>query len=202
LKTTCEKGCFPTNNTVVLRNGLPEPYQTFFVCGYYLGTREGELIKLEWSEVDLEAGQITLKRYNTKTKKPRVLPLYGEMKQFLQMAKERRDRLYPNCPWVFNRKGKPFLFLPKTWNKLVAKLGVPALHFHDLRRTAVTNMFEAGFSEKEAMEISGHATTAMIRRYHIIKRSRIKELGAKLEKYHETLKTEAGTFTGTPVRTQ
>ena len=93
---------------LILRNGLPEPYQTFFVCGYHLGTREGELIKLQWSEVDLDKNEILLKRYTTKIKEPRVLPIYGEMGHFLKMAKERRDRLYRDCPWVFNRKGKRF----------------------------------------------------------------------------------------------
>jgi integrase len=181
---------------LILRNGLPEPYQTFFVCGYHLGTREGELIKLQWSEVDLDKNEILLKRYTTKSKKPRVLPIYGEMKQFLTMAKERRDRLYPDCPWVFNREGEQFLFLPKVWNNHVKRLGVPGLHFHDLRRTGVTNMINAGFTEKEAMIISGHKTDGMLRRYHIVKRERIQELGAKMEKYFQ--EQMAGILAGIP----
>jgi hypothetical protein len=39
--------------------------------------------------------------------------------------------------------------------------GIPKAVYHDLRRTALTNMIEAGFSEKEVIEISGHNTRAV-----------------------------------------
>jgi integrase len=167
----------------IVRNGLPEPYQTFFVCGYHLGTRLGELAKLQWSEVDLNRKEIVLKRYTTKIKEPRVLPIYGEMPHFLAMAKERRDRLYPTCPWVFNRKGRQFKFQHETWNSRMEKLGVPGLHFHDLRRTAASNLIQAGYSEDEAMKITGHKTRKMFQRYHIIRRERIQEIGRGMDEY-------------------
>ena len=47
-------------------------------------------------------------------------------------------------------------------------------------RTALTNMIEAGLSEKEAMEISGHRTRAVFDRYHIISDRRMKQNAEKL----------------------
>jgi integrase len=66
-------------------------------------------------------------------------------------------------------------------NGVCALAGVDNTLFHDLRRTALTNMIEAGFSEKEAMEISGHKTRSVFDRYHIVSDRRLKQLGERLE---------------------
>jgi integrase len=58
---------------------------------------------------------------------------------------------------------------------------VPKASYHDLRRTAFTNMIEAGFSEKEAMEISGHKTRAVFDRYHIVSPRRLRQLAERIE---------------------
>jgi hypothetical protein len=41
-------------------------------------------------------------------------------------------------------------------------------------------MIEAGYSEKEAMEISGHKTRAVFDRYHIVSSKRMKEFSRKM----------------------
>jgi integrase len=55
--------------------------------------------------------------------------------------------------------------------------------FHDLRRTALTNMIEAGFCEKEAMKISGHKTKYVFDSYHIVSDRRLREMASKLDTF-------------------
>ena len=49
------------------------------VCGYHTGARKNELRRIWWAQVDSEAGLIRLSAGQTKGKKPRTLPIYGDM---------------------------------------------------------------------------------------------------------------------------
>jgi hypothetical protein len=51
-------------------------------------------------------------------------------------------------------------------------------------------MIEAGLSEKEAMEISGHKTRSVFDRYHIVSDRRLKEMAGKLEVHLKTKEAE------------
>jgi len=166
-----------------LRDLLPAHYRRLLVVGYHTGARLGELLSLGWPGVDLERGEIRLEAINTKTRKARVLPIYGEMRHWLDMARAERGARYPRCPWVFQVDGERMIFNWRTWHSFATLAGVPDLLFHDLRRTALTNMVRAGIPEKEAMEISGHVTRKTFERYHIVSDRTPREVGAKMESF-------------------
>jgi integrase len=142
-----------------------------FVVAYATGARLGELLKIRWEQVDFEAEEITLRTGETKNEEARILPfLTDEMASSLQAAKAGRDRLYPECPWVFNRRGEPIKDFRESWAMACKAAGVPELRFHDLRRTGVRNMRRAGIPQVIRMKISGHKTDSMERRYSIVDR--------------------------------
>ena len=85
-----------------------------------------------------------------------------------------------DCPFLIQRGGERVLDWKKAWSTACETAGVPEALFHDLSRTAVTNMIEAGLTEKEAMEISGHKTRAIFDRYHIVSDRRMKQNAQKL----------------------
>ena len=176
---------------VNLRDSLPEHYRLLLVIGYHTGARLGELLKIQWHQVNFRHAEIRFDARQTKTKKARVLPIYGEMKRWLEEAAAEREANHPDCPWVFQVGGEHMIFNWRTWNSFCETAKVPTLHFHDLRRTALTNMIAAGIPEKVAMEISGHRTRKTFERYHIVSDRSIREVGQKMEEYL------AGTITGT-----
>src|SRR5579863_7481280 len=110
---------------------------------------------------------------------PRYLPIYGDMKAELDMAISAGSN---DCPLLIQRAGERV----HDWKKacIACKAaGIPEALFHDLRRTAVTNGIEAGLSEKEVMEISGHKTRAVFDRYHILRERRMKQNAQKLAEH-------------------
>lgn len=151
-----------------MRELLPDYARLALVIAYHVGCRRGELLQLKWSQVDLKAGKITLKGAQTKTGHGRMLPIYGEMVGWLEMAQTEQRLKYPGCPWVLHRNGLRLRNgFYASWKEAAKEIGLPGLLFHDLRRTAVRNMLDAGVDEKTAMLITGHKTRTMIDRYNI-----------------------------------
>jgi integrase len=179
-----------------LRDSLPPHYRLLLVIGYHTGARLGELLSIRWSQVDLRRRQIRLEAGDTKTGKARILPIYGEMVQWLEVAEDTRS---PGCPWLFEVRGKQMVFNWRTWNRYRTAAGIDGLRFHDLRRTALTNMVRAGIPEKEAMAVSGHLTRRTFERYHIVSERSVLEVARKMENYlaEEVSGTISGTEPGT-----
>jgi integrase len=166
-----------------LRNELPDHVRLIYIIGYHTGVRRGELRKIRWTDVDFPGAEIRLAGTITKNKKPRTIPIYGEMRQWLEMAKAERDQLWPDCPWVFARKGRQLDQFSKTWEPACERAGVAGLLFHDLRRSAVRNMERAGIPRNVAMSISGHKTEAVYRRYDIVNKRDLTNAAVRMENY-------------------
>jgi integrase len=160
---------------------LPASLKALYVCGYHVGARKGELLKIQWPQVDFEAGVIRLTAGQTKGKKPRCLPIYGDMERWLKLQQKECPK---ECPFVFfgarNRSVSAHLF---GWPEACTSAGLPGLLFHDLRRSAVRNMKRAGVQDKIAMEISGHRTRSVFDRYNIVDEGDIGNAAEKLQQY-------------------
>jgi integrase len=133
--------------------GHLRPLVTFL---YYCGVRVGEATQIEWSQVDLKAGLIRLEVEQKKTSEARIVPLPDVLVQVLKRTKKKEGL-------VFNDKN-----LREQWTKATAMAGMPGLFVHDLRRSAIRNLIDAGVPEKVAISISGHKTRSVFDRYHIM----------------------------------
>ncbi len=177
-----------------LRDSLPPYARVALVIAYHTGARKGEIRKIRTERIDLKAGRIELAKKTTKNKTARYLPIYGEMSVELDLA---LSLCQPACPFLIQDAGVPVVDWEKAWKSARKLAGIDRSLFHDLRRTALTNMIEAGLSEKEAMEISGHKTRYVFDRYHIVSERRMRQLSGRLETHLEAQKLESlGTDTG------
>ncbi|PYT20695.1 MAG: hypothetical protein DMG57_41260 [Acidobacteria bacterium] len=161
-----------------VRDSLPGYVRIALLIAYHTGARKGELRQIRKERIDFKARRIDLPGRTTKGKRARFPPIYGDMAPELEMtiAAGTNER-----PYLIQDEGRPVYDWEKAWSTACEAAGVAGTLFHDLRRTALTNMIEGGLSEKEAMEISGHRTRAVFDRYHIVGDRRLKEMAGKLE---------------------
>ena len=165
-----------------VRDLLPSYARIALVIGYHTGARKGEIRAIQRDKIDARTKRIYLPGRTTKNGKPRYLPIYGDMAAEIDMALSLGDK---KCPLLVQDEGRPVFDFEKAWKTACKAAGVPQALFHDLRRTALTNMLEAGLLENEAMEISGHKTRAVFDRYHIISERRMKQNADKLDQHHK-----------------
>jgi integrase len=161
---------------IVIRMALPDHLKCLFVVAYHTGMRLGELRRLRWDQVDLANGEIRLEKRQTKGKRPRTVPIYGDMQEWLE-AQPRDGSL------VFQYGRRPIGSHVRGWREACASVGFPDLHVHDLRRSAVRNMERAGVPRHISMAIVGHKTESMFRRYDIVTPKDMREAAEKMNRY-------------------
>lgn len=96
-------GFYEHEEFTALRAAIEEALRPAVTFAYYTGCRRGEILSLQWPQVQLEQRTVILEPGTTKNKDGRILPLHGELYQVLVMQKVTRDQKCPDCPWVFFR---------------------------------------------------------------------------------------------------
>ena len=164
-----------------------EPWlEAMVTAAYTFGFRRNELTYMRANQIDLERHTITLPAGSTKNRMPRriVMNPSGKLSKLLAAAVEGKS---PNA-YVFSRDGgtTPIRDFRKSWDKIVASIKTGSgengrLHFHDLRRSAITRMHSAGLSETDAMAVAGHLSSAVHRRYKQISEWDARQIAAKID---------------------
>lgn len=161
-----------------LRSALPEPVATIAVLGYHLGWRKGELLALQWRNVDLDEGTVTLDAGTTKNREGRraylPAPAAEALRGWRRVSTEFERDSGRILPHVFHRDGRPVRSIEGAWRSACKTAGCPGLLFHDLRRTAARNYVRAGVPEGVAMKIMGHKTRTVFDRYNITSETDLK----------------------------
>jgi integrase len=159
----------------------------FLTIAYAVGPRKGEMLKLEWPDVDMRRREFTLRK--TKNGETRVIPMTPDVFDiFVELHKERRL----DTPLVFLYKGKLWKSPRTAFAAACRRAGVTGLRLHDLRHCAATNLRRAGVDTTTAMKIIGHKSEQMHRRYNTIQTDDLHEAAAKLQMYRaNTLITPA-----------
>jgi len=200
-ENNARKGFFEHDESLAMRDALPEYLKGFFTFAYKCGWRLSEIAGLTWAQVDRQQGIVRLEVGETKNDEGRTFYLDDELREVFNSQWEARKNGRKVLPYVFpNRKGNDKIKrFDKAWKKACEDAGFGCRLFHDLRRTAVRNMVRSGIPERVAMTISGHKTRSVFERYNITNDADLIDAARKQEAY---LKSRVGTISGTIVKIQ
>ena len=182
------KGFLEKEKFEELRGLLPSHLRPLITFLYYCGVRSGEAHQITWAQVDLDQRLIVLEGDQTKNEEARTIPLPSELCMMLR-------EIEPKNGPVFSTKN-----LRVEWERACAACGLgtrtkmepkkkggfvwfkyDGMIVHDLRRSAVRNLINAGVPERVAMKISGHKTRAVFDRYHIVSTEDVSNAMSRLE---------------------
>ncbi len=140
------------------------------------GLRMGELLALQWKDVDWSAGSIRVRRSYTRgafstpksAKSARVVPLTDRLAGALERHHQASafqgasDLVFPHptSGEVIDSSA-----MRRRFHAALARTGVRRVRFHDLRHSFGTSMAAAGCPIRALMAMMGHATMATTLRY-------------------------------------
>ena len=127
--------------------------------GYYTGARLGEIINLQWNDLDLVNRVITIRNktgFRTKTGRIRRIPIADKL---LEVIKDMN--IEEPSEYLFKRQNGGMFskeYATNAFIRYVKRAGLPKnLHFHCLRHTAITTMITKGIPIAAVQRIAGHA---------------------------------------------
>jgi integrase len=149
--------------------------------------RKGELLNTTWGDIDFAAKTIEVcpKKdtkqtwaWTIKDCDRRLLPLTDEI---VSMLAEHQSLQPENYPYVFippyrydriqelRQKGQRDLIynFTRQFKKILKRAEVKNGTFHDLRRTALSNLLTGGLAEYDVMRIAGHSSFDITHRFYL-----------------------------------
>lgn len=201
-KATQEKETLAADEREVLLDRVKNiRARTFLLIGLHTGMRRGEILGLQWKDIDFKAKVIHV-RHNAVVKEgetkvseemktkaaKRNLPLSEELEEWLSERKKSSHSQY-----VIAMEGhKPMTksSCRSMWKLIERELPDRHITAHILRHTHITRLFEAGLDIKEIPYLAGHSTIDMTLKVytHYDRRSREAKTA---EKVREALRASA-----------
>jgi integrase len=160
-----------------------DPLEALYILAVTCGIRQGELLALEWSDVDLDHRSIAIRSTLSRTKtgltigetksgKARQVCIGSRAVEALRQHRTRQieerlrgGRLWDDQHLVFtNGLGRPLEatnLRRRSFAPLLVRSGVPKIRFHDLRHTAATLLLQQDVHPKIVSEMLGHSQIAI-----------------------------------------
>jgi integrase len=161
-----------------VRKGEPGPtpsdawLKEIIVVAFGTGLRRGELLNLQWRDVDLDNGRLFVRHrddFKPKNGQERSVTLVGDAREMLEAMHEAANPI-PNEPVFTDDRGespRPDR-VTKRFKHYVRKAKLrdrEELHFHSLRHSTASHLTMEGHPKEVVADVLGHTTTRMADKY-------------------------------------
>jgi integrase len=165
----------PEQVQVLLRE-LPAHQKDMVLFALQTGLRQANVVKLEWSQVNLEQGHMWVNAAQSKNRKPIAVPLNREALAVLHR------QLGKHPARVFTFAGKPIVNAnTRAWRKALKRSGIEDFRWHDLRHTWASWHRMQGTPTHELQQLGGWKTGAMVERYAHLAPDHLANAAARLD---------------------
>jgi integrase len=173
----------PEQTRRFLNAAAGDPLEALYVLAITTGLRQGELLGLQWEDIDLEAQTLRVRQavqrvggklvfVEPKTRQSRRSVPYPPMAAIALKTHRTRqieDRLFAGPRWreyhlVFASSiGTPLdgTNVTHRLRRLLQNHGLPRQRFHDLRHTAASLLLAQGVHPRVVMELLGHSQISL-----------------------------------------
>jgi integrase len=155
---------------------LPEHMVPVVRYALATGCRITEILRLEWSRVDLGRRVSWLEAGTTKNGEGRGVPLNRDAILSLRSVQGQHER------WCFTYRGKRMEAIGSAWKRSLKRAGIEKFRFHDLRHTWASWHVMSGTSLQELMELGGWKSYEMVLRYAHLAPEHLSNAAARIER--------------------
>ena len=155
----------------------------------WTGLRQGNILNLKRSQVNLFARTISLDGSETKNGENLIIPIAEPALEVLKKAVSRSTK---NNPYVFcDQSNKPHykVKIERAFKKALTSAGIEDFRFHDLRHCFASWNRQAGVDIDTLADLMGHKDTRMTRRYAHISPVHLANAVGLLEKSYQEFST-------------
>lgn len=153
---------------------LPQHQRDVVLFALATGLRQANVIKLEWSQVDLGRSVAWIHADQAKGRRDIHVSLSSVALAVLQ----RQSGKHPSR--VFTYEGKPIAWAnTRAWRNALKRAGIEDFRWHDLRHTWASWLVQQGTSLYVVQEMGGWESAEMVRRYahlapaHLVKHAEV-----------------------------
>ena len=167
-----------------LLNELPEHLQDMVMFTLSCGLRYSNVLKLEWSQVDLTASHVWVAASNSKIGKALSIPLNAQAIAVLTKQIGKHPQL------VFTKGGKRIARANgRVWRNALMKAGIKDFRWHDLRHTWASWAVQNGVTVFEIQHLGGWSSSRMVERYAHLSSTHLMAAARKLDAIRYDLAT-------------